>query len=92
MLLKARNSVIKFFDDYYLIVSDNKYEATRRKGLKILTPNQMLQRSTVALTLVKVGDASENLINKIHQLIYSLYQAKKITKKVYNKIMNSIKL
>ena len=50
----------------------------------------MLQRLPTALTQVKARNASENLINKIRQIIYSLYQAKEITEKVYNNIMNSI--
>ena len=43
----------------------------------------MLQRVAIALTQVKAGNTSENLLNDIHQfqLIYSLYQAKEITKK-----------
>ena len=51
----------------------------------------MLQRLQIALEQVKVGNTSENLLNKICQIIYSLNLAKEITKKVYN-IMNSIKL
>ena len=41
----------------------------------------MLQRFPVALAQVKAGNTSENLLNEIRQIIYSLYQAKKITKK-----------
>ena len=41
---------------------------------------------------VKPGDTSENLLNGIRQIIYSLYQAKEITKKIYNNIMKSIKV
>ena len=52
----------------------------------------MLQRLPIALAQVKVGNKSENLLNKIKQIMYSLYQAKEITKKVYNNIMNSIKV
>ena len=45
----------------------------------------------MALAQVKAGgNTSENLINEIRQIIYSLYQAKEITKKVYNNTMNSI--
>ena len=62
------------------------------EGLKILTSKQMLQRWPIALAHVKAGNTSENLVNEIRQIIYSLYQAKKITKKVYNNIMNSIKV
>ena len=33
------------------------------KGIKILTPKQMLQRLPIALAQVKVGNTSENLLN-----------------------------
>ena len=61
-------------------------------NLKILSPKQMLQRLPIALAQVKAGNTSENLLNEIRQIIYSLYRAKEITKKVYNNIINSIKL
>ena len=60
--------------------------------LKILTPKQMLQKLPIALAQVKLGNASKNLLNKIKQIIYSLYRAKEITKKVFYNIKNSIKL
>ena len=52
----------------------------------------MLQRLPIALARVKAGDTFENLLNEIRKIIYSLYLEKEITKKVYNDIMNSIKL
>ena len=52
----------------------------------------MLQRLSIALAQVKVGITSENLLNEIGQIIYSLYLEKGVTKKVCNNIMNSIKL
>ena len=52
----------------------------------------MLQRIPIALAQIKAGNTSENLLNEIRQIIYSLYRTKEITKKVYNNIMNSIKL
>ena len=52
----------------------------------------MLQRLPIPLAQVKAGNTSENLLYQIKQVIYSLYQAKKITGKVYNSIMNSITL
>ena len=58
----------------------------------MLTPKQMLQRLPIALAQVKAGNTSENLLNEIRKIIYSLYRAKEITKKVYNNIMNSVKL
>ena len=62
------------------------------KGLKMLTPKQMLQRLPIALAQVKGGITSENLLNEIRQIIYSLYRAKEITKNVCNNIMNSIRV
>ena len=52
----------------------------------------MLQRLPIALAQVKAGNTSKNLLNEIRQVVYCLYQAKEITKKVYNNIMNSTKL
>ena len=52
----------------------------------------MLQRLPIALAQVKAGNISENLLNEIRQFIYSLYQEKEVTKKVYCYIMNFIKL
>ena len=52
----------------------------------------MLQRLSIVLSQIKAGNTSENLLNEIKQIIYSLYRAKENTKEVYNNIMNSIKL
>ena len=52
----------------------------------------MLQRLPIAFAKAKPGNIFENLLNEILQIIYPLYRAKKITKKVYNNIMNSIKV
>ena len=60
--------------------------------LKILTPKKMLQRLPIALAQVKAGNNSERLLNEIRQIVYSLYQSKKITKKVYNNIIKSINI
>ena len=71
---------------------DSKQNRTEGKGLKILTPKQMLQRLPIALAQVKAGINSESLLNEIRQIVYSLYQSKQITKKVCNNIIKSIKL
>ena len=76
-------------------MSDHKvYErkVSDRKQLKILTPKQILQILPIALAQVKADYASENLLNEIRQIIYSLYQAEEVTKKVYNNTMNSTNL
>ena len=90
MLYKARNEVINFSHDYFSVVSEAKTKATKRTGPEILTPKQMLQRLSIALAQVKAGNNSESLLNEIRQIIYSLYQSKQITKKVYNNIIKSI--
>ena len=81
MLYKARNEATKFYDDYSLMMSEAKAEASKGRGLKILTPKQMLQRLPIALAQVKAGNNSESLLNEIRQIVYSLYQSKGITKK-----------
>ena len=60
MLYKARNEIIKFYDDYSSMVSEPKIKATKGTGLKILTPKQMLQRLPIALGQVKAGNNSDN--------------------------------
>ena len=90
----SREEVINFFRDYIEMLSDANYDSkqneTKGKGLKILTPKQMLQRLPIALAQVKAGNNSESLLNEIRQVVYSLYQSKQITKKVYNNIIKSI--
>ena len=90
----SREEVINFFRDYIEMLSDANYDAkqneTKGKGLKILTPKQMLQRLPIALAQVKTGNNSESLLNEIRQIVYSLYQSKQITKKIYNNFIKSI--
>ena len=92
----SREEVINFFRDYIEMLSDANYNArkneTEGKGLKILTPKQMLQRLPIALAQVKAGNNSESLLNEIRQIVYSFYQSKTITKKVYNDIIKSTQL
>ena len=63
------------------------YRSIHGEGLKILISEQMLQTLSILLAQVKTGNRSE-----IRQVVYSLYKAKEITKKVYNNIVTSIKL
>ena len=80
------------FNHYSKILSEAKYKTKCGEGLQILTPKQMLQRLPIALAQVKGGNTSENLLNGIIQITYSLYWEKKITQQVFNNIMNSIKV
>ena len=90
----ARNSAIKFIEDYSSMILEAKKLAKEQEGteLKILTPNQMRKRSSIALAQIKAGNNSESLLNEIRQIFYSLYQSKEITKKVCNNIIKSIKV
>ena len=72
-----REKIIIFFRDGSLLLSEAKYETKYGEGLKISTPNQMFQRLPIALAQVKAGNNSENLLNEIRQIVYSLYQSKK---------------
>ena len=63
MLYKAKNNVLKFYDDYSSMVSKATHKATKGTGIKILTPKQMLQRLPIALVQVKEGNNSGNLLN-----------------------------
>ena len=90
MLCKARNSVIGFFEDYSSMVSEAKLKTITGTWLKILTPKQMLQRLPIALAQVKAVSNWESLLNEVRKIVYSLYQSKEITKKVYNNIIKTI--
>ena len=75
MLYKARNEANKFFNDYSSMVSEAKNKA---KGLKILTPKQLLQKYQ-ALAQVKADNNSD----EIRQIVYSLYQSKQLSQYSY---------
>ena len=65
-------------------------EVREGKGLKILTPKKLLTRLPILLAQIKVGNNSYKLKDEIRQILYLLYQHKKITKKVYNNFMESL--
>ena len=51
-------------------------------NLEMLSPKQMLKGLSIALAQIKAGNPSKSLFNEIRQIIYSLYGAKEITKKI----------
>ena len=83
---------IEFFRDYYFLLSKAKYMAKYGRGLKILSPKQMLQRLPTTLAQIKAVNTSENLLNEIRQIINSMQWAKDIAENIYRSIMNLIKL
>ena len=87
----AREMVFNGFKSkIFLTKSKGSGLLNNKSKLKILTPKQMLQRSPIALAQIKAGINSENLLNEIRQILYSLYQSKEITKKVYNNLIKSL--
>ena len=72
------------------ILKFNKQNQQKGQGIKILTPNQMLNRLPIALAQLQAGNNSNKLENEIRQLLYSLYRSKNMTKQVYNNLMNYI--
>ena len=102
MFYNARDNALKFIEDFgSMILQARRLAQEEQKGtganemseqVKILTPNQMLKRLPIALAQVKAGNNSESLLNEIRQIVCSLYRSKEITKKVYNNLINSIKV
>ena len=92
-LYNSRQKIVDLLNDNSRIRFEAIYKAIKKitgTGLKILTPKQVLQRLPIALAQVKAGNSSESLLNEIRQIVYSLYQSKEITKKVYSDIIKSI--
>ena len=92
LLYEWEEAVIKLFNDYSSIAPEAKHKAKYGRGFRMLTSKQMVRRLLIVLAQVKAGNTSENLLNEIRQILYSLYSAKQITKEVCNNIMNSVKL
>ena len=72
------------------ILDFNKIEQQEGQGIKILTPNQMLNRLPIDLAQLQAGNNSNKLKNEIRQILYSLYRSKNMTKQVYNNLIKHI--
>ena len=84
--IEKPNEIIDIFEEIREFNKKNQ----QGKGLKILTPDQMLSRLPITLAQLKAGNNSQKLINEIRQLLYSLYRSKKLTKKIYNHLIKAI--
>ena len=73
-----------------MIMSKSKYKPYT--GLEIWTLKQMLQRLLTALSQIKASNNSENLLNETIQIVYFLYQSRRITINVNNYIIKSIQI
>ena len=82
-------------DITYMSELESEQSAEQRRkqkgeGLKILTQNQMISRLPISLVQLKAGNSSEKkLKNEIRQLLHSLYRSKKLTKTMYNNLINT---
>ena len=63
----------KTADIVELIINFNE-QNQEGKGLKILTPNQMLYSLPISLAQLEAGNNSEKFKNEIRQLLYFLYR------------------
>ena len=63
-----------------LTFSQPPRKSTQGRGIKIFPLKQMLQRLLIVFAQVQAGNMSENLLNKIQEIVYSLYQPKQISK------------
>ena len=84
------NTKIMIISIVECIIYFNQLEQQERKGLKLLTPKQMLSRLPITLAQLNAGNNSEKLKNEIRQLLYSLYRSKKLTKQLYTNLIDII--
>ena len=50
----------------------------------------MLSRLSISLAQLKAGNNLQKLKNGIRQILYSLYRSKKLSKTIYNSLINAI--
>ena len=62
------------------MVLEAKYKVKHGTGLKLFIFKQILQRLPLVNAQVKAGNNLESLLNEIRQIVYSLYQSKKLLK------------
>ena len=80
MILEIVEKILKF----------NKQNQQKGQGIKILTPNQMLNRSPITLAQLQAGNNSNKHKNEIRQLLYSLYRSKNMTEQIYKSLVGII--
>ena len=72
------------------IKKGNKEEPEIGKGLKIMTPRQMITRLPILLAHKQADNNSQKLNIEIRQIVYSLYRSKNLSKTIYNHLINGI--
>ena len=74
--IEKPNEIIDIFEEIREFNKKNQ----QGKGLKILTPDQMLSRLPITLVQSKAGDI----------FLYCLYRSKKLTKQLYKSLVEII--
>ena len=54
--------------------AEKRQKPTTGKGLKVMTPKQMITRLPILLAQIKAGNNFEKLKNEIREIVYSLYR------------------
>ena len=80
---------MKFKLNSFEKILDFNNQNQERKGLKILTTEQILNRIPISLAHLEAGNNSRKLKNKIRQLLYSLYRSKTLSKTIYEHLINT---
>ena len=65
-------------------------ENQQGQGLKILMLDQMLRKLSITLAQLKAANNPGKTKNEIRQLLFSLYRSEKLTKTIYNNLINII--
>ena len=71
------------------IIGFNQESNQKGQGIKIKTLDQMV-RLPNTLAQLKAGNNSQKIKNDMRQLLHSLYRSKKLTKTIYNNLINTI--
>ena len=69
--IEKPDKILKIVEE---ILGFNNKQNQIGKGLKILTPNQILNRLPISLAQLKAGNNAEKLKNEIRQLLYPLHR------------------
>ena len=69
--IEKPDKILKIVEE---ILDFNNKQNQIGKGLKMLTPNQILNRLPISLAQLKAGNNAEKLKNEIRQLLYPLHR------------------
>ena len=88
--IEKPNEIVDIVEKILEFSKEKQQGQGQGQGLKILTPDQMFSRLPITLAQLKAGNNSEKLKNEIRQLLYSLYRSKKLTKQLYESLVDII--